>query len=176
MPRVSMMGLITQTRLLIGDSAEMVTDDEIQNVMDTHRQEARYQLLKKLVSYESGIAVYKTWQAPCGYWERSVMLSDAAHNELTPVTEDWLTGQWEFATSQTAVYLTGWTYDLYMSAADLLEVMAGRCASEYDFTADGASFHRSQKAEAYRRLAAEYRKKQQVKTVSQIREDVSYVD
>jgi hypothetical protein len=72
--------LITQVRTLIGDPArtdQAMTDQEIQNAMDVHRWEARYMPLGGLVSYEAGVAVYKTWQAPFGQWEGDAVLSDA---------------------------------------------------------------------------------------------------
>lgn len=173
--RVSMAGLIEQVRVLVGDpagSGQALTDQQIQDVMDTHRWEARTAPLRGLVSYEAGSPVYKTWKAAYGHWEADAVLQDAQHQTLTPSAADMIGGRWTFATSQTGVYLTGWTYDLYAAAADLLEAWAARAAAEYDFTADGASFHRSQKGQALRTLAGEYRKKQQVKVGLQIREDV----
>jgi hypothetical protein len=43
-----------------------------------------------------------------------------------------------------------WTpvYDLHAAAADVLEERAAALALEFDFTADGASYHRSQQYEA----------------------------
>jgi hypothetical protein len=40
------------------------------------------------------------------------------------------------------------TYDLHAAAADVLEERAAALAGEYDFSADGASYHRSQAYEA----------------------------
>lgn len=44
----------------------------------------------------------------------------------------------------------GWidTYDLHAAAADILEERAAMLAMEFDFSADGASYHRSQQYEA----------------------------
>lgn len=173
--RTSMAELITQVRTLIGDPArtdQAMTDQEIQNAMDVHRWEARYMPLGGLVSYEAGVAVYKTWQAPFGQLEGDAVLSDAQHETLTPSTADYTTGRWTFNDSQMGVYLTGWAYDLYAAAVDLLEAWAAKVSVEFDFTADGSSFHRSQKGEALRKLAAEYRRRQRVSIVSQVRSDV----
>lgn len=184
--RVSMAALISQVRTLIGDPSgvsQALTDDEIQAVMDTHRQEARYLALKGLLDYEAGSPVYKVWQvptervqAPQGQWESSAALVDTQYQALTPSSADYVTGRWTFGTSQTGVLLTGWCYDLYGAAADLLEAWAGKAAGDYDFTADGATFHRSQKAEGLRKLAAEYRKKAWVRSVLQVRGDLSNAD
>lgn len=175
--RLSMAELITQVRTLIGDPAgvdQAVTDQEIQNVMDTHRWEVRYMPLKGLKSYEAGAVVYKTWEAPFGHWEGDAALADTQYSGLTASAADLISGRWTFEDSQTAVYLTGWSYDLFGAGADLLEVMAAKVSMEFDYTADGATRHRSQKAEAYRKLAAEYRKKQQVRFIPQVREDLGY--
>lgn len=174
--RTSMSELITQVRTLIGDPSgtdTAVTDQEIQNVMDTHRWEVRYMPLKGLKSYENGTLVYKIWEAPFGHWESNAMLFDTQYAEITATTSDYISGRWTFEDSQSDVYLTGWTYDLFGASADLLEAMAAKVAVDFDYTADGATHHRSQKAEAYRKLAAEYRKKQSVRFIPQIREDLS---
>jgi len=175
--RASMADLITQVRTLIGDPAgtdQAVTDQEIQNVMDTHRWEVRYMPLRGLKSYETGTVVYKTWEAPFGHWESNVALFDTQYVGLTASEADFISGRWTFEDSQAAVYLTGWTYDLFGAGADLLEVMAAKVSMEFDYTADGTTRHRSQKAEAYRKLAAEYRKKQQVRFIPQVREDLGH--
>lgn len=177
--RISMAALISQVRTLIGDPAgasAALTDDEIQAIMDTHRQEARYLALEGQRDYEAGSLVYKSWQAPQGQWENNAVLTDTQYLVLTPSAADYAAGRWTFATSQTGVLLTGWSYDLYAAAVDLLEAWAAKAASEYDFSVDGASYHRSQKAVGLRALASEYRKKIQVKTICQVREDVSYVE
>lgn len=177
--RTSMAELIIRVRTLIGDPAgtdQAVTDQEIQDVLDTHRWEVRYMPLKGLKSYETGAVVYKTWEAPFGQWEGDAALVDTQYSELTASAADLISGRWTFEVSQAAVYLTGWTYDLFGAGADLLEVMAAKVAIEFDYTADGATHHRSQKAEAYRRLASEYRRKQQVKVIPQTRRDLVYDD
>lgn len=174
-----MADLITRVRTLVGDEAganQALTDQQIQDAMDTHRWEARYMPLTGIVSYESGVPVYKTWQAPWGQWESDAQLTDTQYGGCTPTVSDFLAGRWTFAQSQTVVYLTGWTYDLYAAAADLLEAWAGKVSTEFDFTADGASFHRSQKAEALRTLAEKYRRKQQIRVVAQVRGDLNHVE
>lgn len=176
--RVSMDDLILQVRTLIGDPAgddQVFSSQEIQNAMDTHRWEARYMPLKPIVSYlPGGIAEYLTWIAPVGNWEGGVTLVDAQYVEVMPSVSDYLSGRWTFETTQNSVWLSGWFYDLYGASADLLEAWAAKSASDYDFTADGSSFHRSQKGESLRKLAQEYRKKQQINVIPQERSDLAY--
>ena len=49
------------------------------------------------------------------------------------------------------------TYDLHAAAADVLEERAATLAAEYDFTADGATYHRSQQYEALMKQARFHR-------------------
>lgn len=49
------------------------------------------------------------------------------------------------------------TYDLHAAAADILEERAVALATEFDFTADGATYHRSQQYEALMKQARFHR-------------------
>lgn len=49
------------------------------------------------------------------------------------------------------------TYDLHAAAADILEERAATLAVEFDFTADGATYHRSQQYEALMQQARYHR-------------------
>ena len=173
--RSGMVVLIGRIRSMIGDPAgadQVFSDDEIQYAADVHRWEKRYAPLKGLVTYTNGVPGYLTWVAAEGNWESDAVLSDAQYGVLTPSGTDAINGRWTFAASQAAVYITGWFYDLFGAAADLLEAWAAKTASDFDFTADGASFHRSQKGAALRVMAEEYRKKQRVHVIQQERGDL----
>ncbi len=63
-------------------------------------------------------------------------------------------------------------YDVYGAAAELLEMWAAREKLNFDFSADGAQYRRSQKVEMLLTLAAQYRGRQQPRTVQQIRGDL----
>lgn len=175
--RTSMADLISQVRTLIGDFAgtdQVLSDQEIQDAMDVHRCEARYMPLKPLVSYVNGVTQYLIWVSHLTHWESNAVLVDDRYRSLIPGEADCINGRWAFSSSQTAVLITGFSYDLYGAAADLLETWAAKSATEFDFSADGATFHRSQKGEALRKLATEYRKKQQVMVIDQTRSDMEY--
>jgi len=67
------------------------------------------------------------------------------------------TGRWAFAASQSEpVYIVGYQYDVYGAAVDALTAWLGRLKFAYDFTADGASFRRSQQAATIRGLIEQY--------------------
>lgn len=167
--------LISLVRSLIGDPAgtnQVFTDDEIQRSLDVHRWEFRYLPLKPIPLVVSGNTEYREWYSEEGYWESDATLCDSSYNELTPSSSDYLTGRWEFSISQDSVLISGMVYDPYGAAADLLEMWVAKVAIEFDFDADGASYKRSQKGQALKSLAEQYRKQQRIVTVEQVRNDV----
>lgn len=62
------------------------------------------------------------------------------------------------------------------STARCAEILALRFARQYDFSADGSSFDRSQMSERYDKLAKEYRAKSDGVTVTQIIRKDGYSD
>ena len=58
------------------------------------------------------------------------------------------------------------TYDLNAAAADIWEEKAGALAGDFDFSADGASYSRSQAYEQYMKQARYYRGKRSHKTMT----------
>ncbi|NLD42333.1 MAG: hypothetical protein GX657_02445 [Chloroflexi bacterium] len=62
--------------------------------------------------------------------------------------------------------------DVYGAAADLLEMWAAKEKLAYDFGSDGATYRRSQKAEALLGLAARYRRQGRVRVILQVRGDM----
>lgn len=63
-------------------------------------------------------------------------------------------------------------YDVYATAADLLEAWAAREKLSFDVDADGARFKRSQKAAMLLELAQTYRRQQRPSIIQQVRDDV----
>ena len=55
--------------------------------------------------------------------------------------------------------MTGKVYDVYAAAVDLLEAWQAKVALEYNFSAEGQSFQRSQKLAQLAALAETYRKR-----------------
>lgn len=167
--------LISLVRNLIGDPAgadQTFTDDQIEWSLDVHRWEFRYFPLKPLVTMTNGRAEYLDWYAEDQYWESDAILYNGAYSQLTPSSADPLHGRWSFATPQTAVLISGKVYDPYGAAADLLEMWASKEALEFDVDVDGASMKRSQKWQALRDLANQYRKKQKIIISYQVRDDI----
>lgn len=176
MARASMADLITRLRRLINDPAgvnQTWTDDELQDFLDAHRLDVRHARLRPEPTWTGSGVTYTDYYADYGDWESDVVLEDASGNDLTPATSDLLTGHWTFTDQDPPVYITGKTYDLYAAAAAVLEAWAARVALEFDFTADGASFRRSQKREALLALAAEYRRRARANRAVMVRSDVA---
>lgn len=176
--RASMAELITRVRLLINDPAgtgQALQDQSIQDVLDVHQTTVRYRRLRAQETVAPGGAVtYHDYYADVGDWEADEQLVDCSYNVLTPTASDRLTGHWTFTANQLPpVCISGKTYDVYAAAADLLEVWAAKLKTAYDFTADGASFSRSQQVAALLQLATDYRRRQRSVTALQVRGDIA---
>jgi hypothetical protein len=165
MARATMAALLARLRRIVGDPAgasQKFSDDELQEALDSHRREARYARLREVESIAAGGTVTcKDFEAGVGNWESGAQLTDSGFNVLTTgITEDLLTGRWAFASSpKWPIHVTGWYYDLYGAAAEVLEQWAAKEKLSFDISADGQSFKRSQKAEQLMRLASECRAK-----------------
>jgi len=57
------------------------------------------------------------------------------------------------------------TFDLHAAAADIWDAKAAKAAGNYDFSADGGSFQRSQVAEAYSKQARSHRSRRAVRSI-----------
>lgn len=175
MARLSMAFLISLVRDLIGDPAgtsQTFTDDQIERSLDVHRWEFRYLELKPLATFVSGNVEYRDWYSDEMYWENDATLYNSSYTQLTPSSANPLHGQWSFASHQANVLVSGKVYDPYGAAADLLEMWASKVALEFDVDVDGASMKRNQKQQVLRALASQYRSKQKIVTVQQVRNDI----
>lgn len=167
--------LISLVRDLIGDpvgAEQTFTDDQIERSLDVHRWEFRYLPLKPLPVVINDVTEYHDWYSDEAYWESDTALYDGSYTQLMPSNTDPLHGRWSFSTHQSVVLVYGNVYDPYGAAADLLEMWAGKVATEFDVDADGANMKRSQKQQALRALATEYRKRQRIIVAQQVRNDV----
>lgn len=170
-----MTSLISLTRDLIGDPAgadAQFTDDQIERSLDIHRWEFRYLPLRPLPTVTAGGAEYRDWRSEEQYWESDAALYDGAYSALTPSDSDPLHGRWSFSAHQTAALVSGKVYDPYGAAADLLEMWAAQTATEFDVDADGARMSRSQKSNALRAIAEQYRVMQRIVIGKQVRDDI----
>ena len=166
--------LVDRVRRLINDpvGAEAIwTDDEIQEWLDAHRLDVALLPLQPVWSTVAGTAAALEYVAPYGHWAPDALLQDSSGAELLPESADLLVGRWHFAEHTPQVFLTGKSYDPYAAAADALEARAAQVALAYDFSADGATFQRSQQGESLLRLAQQYRSRSRPTIARLVRED-----
>lgn len=162
MARSGMVDLITRLRTLVYDPAgadQTFSDDELQTFLDGHQTEVRYASLAPVETINPGGSVsYLEYRAAAGWWEGTVsLLYDGSYDTLSPGTVNLEVGRWTFASHQpTPVYIVGYHYDVYSAAVDVLTAWAARLKFAYDFTADGATFRRSQQMQTIRGLIAQY--------------------
>jgi len=177
--RAGMEDLIDLVERLIddGDNTHHSKED-IQEALDQHRQEARYVDVTPVKSIaEGGAVTYLTYTAPRGltHWEATGSLLDYNYAALTPSSSDWMAGRWTFSSEPTRpVRLLGFTFDVYMAAADLLDVRASMLSEDLQsFSGQGGAFTLAAKSPSLRSQAKAYRAKARVQSIDLIRDDVN---
>lgn len=180
-----MTDLINRVRVLIGDgnptsgNPYQFGDQDIQDALDLKRVWVRNAVLRPAPSLtQSGVINYTDYFADMGNWEADVVLQDAAFRILSDMsTSDYLTGQWSWTIAAPGkippIFITGKFYDIYGSAADLLEKWAAFSMRAYDVTMDGTTLRRSQMAQAMLAQAKQYRKQALVHTLPMTRSDMN---
>ena len=183
--RTSMSSLIATTRQLIGDvtTPQDFLDQDIQDVLDSYRDEVRYELLHPMPDIQPGQAgslvaqfVWASYQSEFQWWEADVVIQglNTANNQpwvvQSPVTFEYIPGKWTFAVTLPAiatppgqyppVYATGKVYDLYTAASALLERrIALHAFTTFDVTTDGQTLKLSQILDRWERLRDMYLRK-----------------
>jgi hypothetical protein len=153
-----MVALVDRLRKVIGDVADppVFDDDELQAALDERRTVVT---AGPLVGDPLPAGDPTVFRAPYGFWETDAVLATSSGGVLTPSgsATDPLVGLWEFtAAPGVGVYLTGRAYDLWGTAANLLEEWAARVAREFDFATDQQTFRRTGKREGLLAVAREY--------------------
>lgn len=160
--RSTLSELLCYLRAQINDAGEtrVFTDTELQGILDAQRVDVRYMTLTPVENISSaGVVSYLQYRAPVSfdgyYWETGATLCAGDYAALTATSVDYQNGIWTFAATQSPpVLVTGSCYNVALSAADAFERWAGKVALDFDFTADGSTYHRSQKLAALRSMAA----------------------
>ena len=175
MSRATMASLIARVRLMVAESGTAIlSDDNIQDKLDECRIDVRYALLVPKPTYSNtlGIQYNDYYYIPTGdprgkvvgMWESDEVLIWGDFTTLTPTSSDELVGHWQFSNQLPPVMIAGKRYDIYRAAADLLDYkIASLSATQFDFTADGQSFHLSQQLTFLEKRAADYRRKMEAR-------------
>ena len=136
------------------------SDDEIQRVLDRHKQEYIHELMDAQPTYESGSSVYKRYLLGVANVESgtAVFKVEDVSGTVSGYTADYTRGIVTFSTDQSgkSFYWSGFAYDLYAAAADIWRMKASHVAGLVDFSTDGHSIKRSQQAQQYLNMSQYY--------------------
>lgn len=152
------------------------TDDQLQTVLDQHREDVFSESLEAVPTVRGGTTYwYDYYCTPAVYEEGTAtfQVTDSLGNAVTP-TVNYQMGHLSFGTVDqggTAYYLTARRYDLNGAAAQVWNDKAAYVAMAYDFSADGHSLSRSQMIKQYREMAQIYSGKAKVTSVTMRRGD-----
>lgn len=181
--RATMLNLVNRVRLLIADNAappsQLFSDDTIQEYLDRNRQDVRYLELEyaPTLVYGSNTLYLDYYSNIGGDWEEDEVLQDASFKDVTAsvTTYDRLVGHWVFTVQPLfPVFITGKIYDIYASAADLLELWAAQLKLKFDFANGQQRMFMSQQIAGVSAMAAQYRAKAKPKPQQMFRDDLNY--
>jgi len=174
--RAGMTDLVLRTRRMVNDAGSAIwsDDEDIQDVLDLHRQRVyREPLEHERTLVGSGSAEYTVYHSRYGNYEAGgtayFQVEDSAGTQrgTADYTADYIAGIVTMAADQmgTALYLTGWSYDLNGAAADLWQERAGALAERADVSAGDNSIKRSQMMGHALDMAEYYRRQARARTV-----------
>lgn len=131
------------------------SDDQLQVVLDRHRQDIYHELLHSVDDWVGGGTVqYLEYQSAYNNLEQTTggsaifIVEDGTGTNIagTAYSVDYLRGRITFNTdtSGSAYYLTARTYDVFASAADVWRQKASHYVMAVDFSTDNHRVNRSQ--------------------------------
>jgi len=175
--------LIDRARFLVRDPAgadQHFTQLQIQDALDQRRWDVRYLELQYEETLQSGgVVAWFDYYADRGYWEDDYTLQEQNWDEVNAAdfTANLLVGHFRFvATRQPPVFITGRAYDLYATAADLLETWLAELKLSFDFSVEGQSFSKKNQIENITALANAYRARSQPISMRMVRQDMHSTD
>jgi hypothetical protein len=163
--------LRTRLRIMVDDVGTAVwTDTNLSTIMHQHRQRVLHDPMEAEITYSgAGTYVYKIYHSRYDNFEAyasgaadAYQVEDGAGAQRSVGTvdavPDYETGIVTMGTDQqgTALYVSGWSYDLNAAAADLWQERAAKTASYYDVGLDGHSLSRSQWTKQCKEMADLY--------------------
>lgn len=155
------------------------TDDQLQSALDM-RGVTHIQLpLEPLSEYVAGAVEYHSYATALRHIEEQgsgtavFAIRDAGGtvHGTSEWTANYDSGHFRFTadTDGSPMYLTTRAYDIAGAAADVWEQKAAHVSAWYDFSADGASFSRSQARKHYLEMAQFYRNQSQGARINSVR-------
>jgi hypothetical protein len=148
--------------------------DQIEQVLDRHRQDlVRHKMVREPSYIGGGSVVYTRLRSAYGQLEKPTsgstvfFIEDSVGDDrgTATYTADFQLGIFDFDadTGGTALYLTARSYDIFGAAGEILEEWAASETRSFDFSTDGQSFSRSQKAAGLREQARAMRKRARIR-------------
>jgi hypothetical protein len=138
------------------------TDKQLQTVLDANKCYVNYAQFGGLSNIGPGVTyTYTLYPTGRAWWEDTVVVQDLSGGTIGTAnySMDLLTGMVTFTANQSGSlrYVTGNTYDLHASAADVWTKKAAHYAVAYDFSTDNHSMKRSQLIIQCKDMARTYR-------------------
>lgn len=178
--RLTMAGLIDRVNALCNNALNAnlaFENQDVQDCLDRHSREVRYEELNALPTrLQGGSVLYTTFESSHRMWEGGTAynggsagysLVDSTWGTITPLSADLHMGRWTFqATANPSgfmqgplrpVMITGFYYDIYGAAAELLLLRKTTMAEDFDFqTAEGLKYTRSQKLDMIEKVRQDF--------------------
>lgn len=157
--RATMVDIVDRVEALLRDESNAIWSAQtIADELDRHRLRLNYERCAGEATYPSGVETYLTFIAPYGDLETDAALYDRAYSSLSTSTDDYEHGRFTVASEPALrpVLIVAWAYDLRGCAASLINQYLADWAGNYDFSADGGSYSRSQAFAMYERLRDSY--------------------
>lgn len=187
MARTSMSDIIGRVRYLIGDTGTaQFTDDHVQDILDQHKTDVRYNPLMALERIQpGGTVLYLDFWAvdaagqPVNHWEgtagTALVLQNGNWSTVTgSATHNTLEGKWTFTDEPTRpIYLTGAFYDVEAAGADLCEEWIADLKKCVTFSVGNTKFDLNAQIDNLEKLTERLRRRQKVRTITAQRTDVN---
>lgn len=169
MSRSTMAHLLTEFRGMVDAGITDYTvggvtywsDDQLQTKLDAHRTYVNYQAVEGLENYIAGGTItYTIFPTERVWWEDTVTVQETGGGTIGTAnySMDLLTGVITFTADQagSARYVTGYTYNLFKSAAEVWNRKAAHYVTAVDWSTDNHSMKRSQLITQARQMALTY--------------------
>jgi len=174
--RSTMAALIARTRLLVNDPAgasQVFADQDIQDILDASRADVKNEAMIPRPTFSGSTIQFLDYYTKLGDWEDDLVIKQYLITQVTPTTSEPIAGHWAFSTTTLPpLFISGKTYDIYRSAADLLERQAAMWVLRYNVNVDGQNLQRGQVTTALQNLARTYRMKQRAGAIHVVRTDI----
>lgn len=175
MARTGMTNLIDRLRRAVDDSGtvQVWTSDQLQTTLDLYKLRIQREELAMETTYTgAGTFVYQTYHSGYENYEEGTAYFQVEDGMGTQrgtedYTANYATGLITMNADQggTALYLSGWSYDINAAAADCWRERAGKVSSYYNVNLDGHNLSRAQWFEHCQQMALTFEQRSRPRVV-----------